>query len=37
MNADNVTSKEVVISYDEIIKILSESIKEIKRISIFKQ
>jgi len=33
MNADNVTSKEVVISYDEIIKVLSESIKEIKRIS----
>ena len=33
MNADSVTSKEVVISYDEIIKVLSESIKEIKRIS----
>jgi len=33
MNAENVTSKEVVISYDEIIKVLSESIKEIKRIS----
>jgi len=33
MKADNVTSKEVVISYDEIIKVLSESIKEIKKIS----
>jgi len=33
MNSDNVTSKEVVISYDEITKVLSESIKEIKRIS----
>ena len=33
MNADSVTSKEVVISYDEIIKVLSESIKEIKKIS----
>jgi len=33
MNADSVTSKEVVISYDEIIKVLSESIKEVKRIS----
>jgi len=33
MKSDNVTSKEVVISYDEIIKVLSESIKEIKKIS----
>ena len=36
MNSDNVTSKEVVISYDEIIKVLSESIKEVKRISLAK-
>jgi len=36
MNSDNVTSKEVMISYDEIIKVLSESIKEVKRISLAK-